>query len=270
MVDPVLICPVCGAPLDLTDAQARCASGHSFDRAKEGYFNLLRSHKQGDRMGDDKQAARYRRDFLNRGYYACLQNALTGLFAGKQGTLLDICCGEGYYTSALGALPGLRVYGFDLAKEMVRLAAKRGGGTYFVANLAHLPVAESSFDWAVHLFAPFQEAAFCRLLKPGGRLITVVPGPDHLFGLKKAVYDRPYRNDGALPKTAQLRQVETMTVRDEIDLASQQDIQAVFRMTPYYYRTGPQDRAKLTPLDHLATPIEFILGVYEKPARSGA
>ena len=109
MVDPVLICPVCGAPLDLTDAQARCAGGHSFDRAREGYFNLLRSHKQGDRMGDDKQAARYRRDFLNRGYYACLQHALTGLFAGKQGTLLDICCGEGYYTSALGALPGLRV-----------------------------------------------------------------------------------------------------------------------------------------------------------------
>ena len=41
-------------------------------------------------------------------------------------TLLDICCGEGYYTSAMGAVSGVDAYGFDLGKEMVRLAAKRG------------------------------------------------------------------------------------------------------------------------------------------------
>ena len=264
MTDPVLICPVCGAPLSLEATGAICPVGHRFDRAKEGYVNLLRTHKQGDAMGDAKQAARFRRDFLNKGYYTALQSALTERFRDRQGMLLDICCGEGYYTSALGALPGLRVYGFDLSKEMVRLAARRGCATYFVANLAHLPVAEAVFDYAVHLFAPFQEAAFSRLLKTGGQLLTVVPGPDHLFGLKKAVYDRPYRNDGALPSTLQLRLVHTETVRDEINLVSQQDIQAVFRMTPYYYRTSPADREKLERLEQLRTPIEFVLGVYEK------
>ena len=98
-----------------------------------------------------------RRDFLNKGYYSLLRNYLTDLFLDKTGNLLDICCGEGYYTSAL-AHDGLRVYGFDISREMVRLAAKRGNGNYFVANMASIPVPDESFDYATHLFAPFIES----------------------------------------------------------------------------------------------------------------
>ena len=72
-------------------------------------------------------------------------------------TLLDICCGEGYYTSAMGAVPGVDAYGFDLGKEMVRLAAKRGDATYFVANMKDIPVADGAFDMVTELFAPFNE-----------------------------------------------------------------------------------------------------------------
>ena len=176
----MLNCPVCGKPL-ITDARcAVCASGHRFDYAKEGYVNLLRTTKNGDFIGDDKYSARSRRDFLNKGYYAVLRDYLAGFFADKTGNLLDICCGEGYYTSAMATLPGLRVWGFDISKEMVRLGAKRGGAGYFVANMASIPVADGSFDYCTHLFAPFNEKEFCRVLKPGGKLLTVVPGRYHL------------------------------------------------------------------------------------------
>ena len=230
----MLICPVCGRPLFREDKTFCCENRHSYDVAKEGYVNLLRSGKSGDLIGDDKTSARCRRDFLNKGYYALLKDALVSLFAGREGALLDICCGEGYYTSALGENTGLSVFGFDISREMVRLAAKRGNGTYFVANMASIPVEEASFDYAVHLFAPFNEAAFAKVLKDGGRLYTVIPGRFHLWGLKQTLYDTPYENDEILPQTKQLRLISQRKVTAPITLNCQEDIQAVFRMTPYF------------------------------------
>ena len=261
----MLICPVCGQALQKFGNSMACEKGHSFDMAKEGYVNLLRASKNGDLIGDDKFSARSRRDFLNKGYYSLLQQELCRLFADKQGNLLDICCGEGYYTAALGENPNLRVFGFDISREMVRLAAKRGNGTYFVANMASIPVADGSMDYAVHLFAPFNEASFARVLKPAGRLLTVVPGRFHLWGLKQALYDTPYENDEKLPVTEQLRFIGSHKISGTILLKSQEDIQAVFRMTPYYFHTSQQDKEKLLPLDQLETAIEFVIAAYEKP-----
>ena len=260
----MLICPVCGEVLSLGDRNGRCEKGHSFDRAKEGYFNLLRSNKNGDLMGDDKISARSRRDFLNKGYYSLLRDELVSMFAEKEGSVLDICCGEGYYTSALALNPALRVFGFDISKEMVRLAAKRGGTTCFVANLAAIPVASESIDYAVHLFAPFQEKEFSRVLKTGGHLFTVVPGAMHLWGLKEAIYDTPYLNDEKLPETDVLKPVGVKKVSGKILLASNEDIQAVFRMTPYYYHTSAADKEKIAQLPALETEISFVIGEYVK------
>lgn len=261
----MLVCPVCGEMLDVANRCLRCTKGHSFDLAKEGYVNLLRTSKNGDLIGDDKLSARSRRDFLNKGYYESLQSELRRIFADKQGTVLDICCGEGYYTSALGENPKLTVYGFDISREMVRLAAKRGNGTYFVANMASIPIRDSSMDYAVHLFAPFNEVSFARVLKPGGILYTVVPGQYHLWGLKQAIYKTPYENDEKLPNTETLRLISTHKVTAQITLASQEDIQAVFRMTPYYFHTSEKDKEKLCTLDTLETTVEFLIAAYKKP-----
>lgn len=260
----MLRCPVCRGALEKVQGGMRCEKGHCFDLAKEGYVNLLRTSRSGDKMGDDKRSARCRRDFLNKDYYAPLKDALAALFADKAGSVLDICCGEGYYTSALGKNQNLKVYGFDLSKEMVRLAAKRGGASFFVANLADIPVADGSFDYAVHLFAPFQEAEFLRILKQGGRLYTVVPGKFHLWGLKQALYDTPYENDEKLPETKQLRFVGRTKISAHITLSSAEDIDAVFRMTPYYFHTSQRDKEKLLGISSLETEIEFVIGEYAK------
>ena len=260
----MLICPVCGQKFHLEEKSFLCEKGHRFDMAKEGYVNLLRTSKSGDKIGDDKLAARFRRDFLNKGYYAPLKDGLLEFFKDKIGTLLDICCGEGYYTSSLAQLPGLEVWGFDISKEMVRLAAKRGGAGFFVANMASIPVSDASFDYCTHLFAPFNEKEFFRVLKPGGKLLTVVPGRHHLWGLKETLYASPYENDEKLPQTEHLRLVETRKIAAQINLETAEDIEAVFRMTPYYFHTSPADKAKLTGIESLKTPIEFVIGIYEK------
>lgn len=260
----MLICPICGNMLAFEPHIARCECGHCFDIAKEGYVNLLRSNKGGDKIGDDKLSARSRRDFLNRGYYAPLKDALCALFRNRSGKLMDICCGEGYYTAALAQNQNLEVYGFDISKEMVRLASKRGNITCFVANMAAIPVPDGSFDYAVHLFAPFKASEFARILKPGGQLFTVIPGKKHLFGLKSALYETPYPNDEKLPEAPGFTLVSTQKVTSRIRLVRKEDIEAVFRMTPYYFHTSEADRQKLAAYDTLETDIEFVIAQFTK------
>ena len=105
---------------------------------------------------------------------------------------------------------------------------------------------------------------FAKVLKDGGRLYTVIPGRFHLWGLKQAVYDTPYENDEVLPETKQLRLISHRKVTSQITLNCQEDIQAVFRMTPYFFHTSQKDKDKLLGLDALETSIEFVIGEYEK------
>ena len=77
----LLRCPVCGGVMNVIINNFSCVNGHAFDIAKEGYVNLLRTNRSGDKIGDDKISARCRRDFLNKGYYSILQEYLTALFA---------------------------------------------------------------------------------------------------------------------------------------------------------------------------------------------
>ena len=174
----------------------KCENNHSFDISKEGYVNLLsRSHKSGENTGDNRKMAVSRRDFLNKNYYMPLAQAISDVMTkyNVHGNALDICCGEGYYTQqVMQSHPDISYYGFDLSKEMVRLAAKRKcGANFFVANIADIPICDDSIDFAFHLFAPFHSGEFYRIMRQGGMLITVVPGSEHLYGLKELMYDLP-------------------------------------------------------------------------------
>ena len=92
----VLICPVCGKPLKKTEKSFICEKGHVFDIAKEGYVNLLTGNRAGG--GDNPEMVAARRNFLGEDYYKCLREALRPLVFG---TVLDACCGEGYFTASM-------------------------------------------------------------------------------------------------------------------------------------------------------------------------
>ena len=262
------VCPVCGAMLQKTGASLRCERGHSFDFAKEGYVNLLTgNHKPGDKTGDSREMARARRAFLEKGYYRPLADALADMIRTEQKenpAVLDICCGEGYYSEQISRALPCRLLGFDLSKEMVRLAAKRKlDALFFVANLAAVPLPDNSVDVALHLFAPFHEETFARLMKDDGVLLSVVPGKRHLFELKEAVYDTPYENDEQLPQTTLLTLTGTKKVSTKIRLDTPEDIRALFAMTPYAHRTSKEGIARLEALESLETTIAFVIGVYK-------
>lgn len=264
---PELTCPVCGGVLARADRTLRCARGHSYDLAKQSYVNLLMRNQSSDkRHGDDKRMVAARQAFLDAGWYAPLRDALCALavkYCGACADVLDVGCGEGYYTAAVRAAleaagKRCRAVGIDISKTALIAAAKRDSAlSLAVASVSALPVGEGSCDLLMNIFAPQDDAEFRRVLRPGGVLLKAVPLERHLFGLKAAVYDRPYENPAPDYAPAGFELAERVDVCAAITVSPQAQIENLFMMTPYYYKTGAADQAKLRALDALETEIAF-------------
>lgn len=261
-----LTCPVCGGELMRAERTLRCAKGHCYDIAKQNYVNLrMRSQSSKKRHGDDQLMVRARQRFLDAGWYAPLRDALCALaaeYAGG-GELLDAGCGEGYYTSAVRAALTAAgkdgdAVGIDISRTALIAAAKRDTSLKLaVAGVNALPVPDASADVVLNIFAPNDDAEFARVLRPGGLLLKAVPLERHLFGLKAAVYDKPYLNPAPDYAPEGFALLERRDVVGEITVAPQEMIEALFMMTPYYYKTGAADQAKLRELRSLTTEIAF-------------
>ena len=159
----------------------------------------------------------------------------------------------------------MQVLGFDISKEAINLAAKRCKTAQFaVASAFHIPVANESVNLLFEIFSPYSETEFLRVLKSGGYLLEVIPGARHLYGLKTAVYDTPYENEVAAFIRAGYTLLESIHLQNTITLQTAADIQNLFLMTPYYYKTGKAEQARLQTLQTLTTETEFYILVYQK------
>lgn len=268
------ICPVCRNELFEEEKLYRCGKGHCFDKSKFGYVNLLQSQKSSaKRHGDDRIMIRARRDFLDCGYYGFLREALCEIceeYLPCGGEMLDAGCGECWYSDGL-----MRYYaqkekelvctGVDISKDALEFASKRKTGIRLaVASLFELPFADGCFDLVLNIFSPEADKEFCRVLKRGGYLIKIIPLEKHLFALKSAVYDKPYLNDVPDATTEGFECVKTQQVKANLKIDSNANIVNLFKMTPYYYKTGVNDQQKINNLDYLETQAEFEIRIYRK------
>ena len=267
-------CPICGAPLLREDSVYICPSRHSYDIAKEGHTHLLPANRKHSKMpGDDKGMASARRAFLDKGYYTPLRNALRELavsLTGDTPRVLDTGCGEGYYTAGVwhalleaGKMP--QMAGIDISKFILRLAARREKSVEFaVASSYHLPVADSSIDLILNCFSPLALEEFRRVLVSGGHFLYVVPSEKHLWELKEVLYDHPYPNEVKETPYEGFRYMTIRHVEETIHLENQQDIHALFQMTPYYWKTPRAGAERLARLETLDTTISFDIHVFER------
>ena len=265
-----LICPVCGLPLEKTERTYRCEKGHSYDIAKKGYVNLMMSQSSSKkRHGDDKLMVAARRDFLDKGYYAPLQKAVVeaaAKFAADGAVIIDAGCGEGYYTAAAAEkLPDADIYGIDISKDALIYAAKRSRElTLAAASASDIPIQSGCADVIVSIFAPIFPDEAARLLCDNGVIVRAVPLEEHLFELKKAIYQKAYKNP---PDDFRLDGFEIISkeeLRYTLTLESSKDIEALFMMTPYYYKTSREDQQRLLERDCLETEAAFGVIVYKK------
>lgn len=259
----VLRCPLCRQPLACTAPVWRCEAGHAFDVAREGYVNLLPvQHKKSLAPGDSPNSVLARRQFLDAGHYQPLRDALSDLLAPLQAdSLLDLGCGEGYYTQALQAqVPA--VIGVDIAKPAIRLAARRlPGVTWLVATAAQLPCADASVDVVTSLFSPLPVDEMARVLKPGGHVLVVTPAPAHLWSVREALFGevRAHDPDKFL---ADFATHFTLTARHTVHYPltlPAADLDALLTMTPYAWKARPERRAALVAAGACTTEAAFTL-----------
>lgn len=266
-----LACPLDDSPLHRTGATWRCANGHSFDIAREGYVNLLPVQRKRSRdPGDSKAMVAARRRFLGRGFYQPIAEAvcravLAGPVPDGAVSCLDAGCGEGHYLRALATAAGehraLALAGLDISKWAVQAAAKQARPiTWLVGSNAGLPVQAASLDWLLCLFGFPVYGEFARVLKPGGQLLMVDPGPDHLRELREILYPRlrpPREGEREAPAGFLVEAAETL--RYPIHLDDRADIADLLAMTPHLHRASAEGRARAEALDTLSLTVEVRL-----------
>jgi SAM-dependent methyltransferase len=138
--------------------------------------------------------------------------------------VLEVGCGMGNFAERLARETSAEVVATDLSPRMVELARERGLDAR-VADVQELPFDDGEFDCAVAnamlyhvegLDRALSELA--RVLEPGGKLVVVTIGEDHmaevwrLVGYQKA--ERPFsRENGAEQLARHFRRVE----REDVD-----------------------------------------------------
>lgn len=263
-----LLCPVCGEKLNVDGGRYVCARGHSFDIARQGYVNLLPvGSKHSRNPGDTREQVRARREFLEAGFYAPIAEALveTARELGVDGELLDVGCGEGYYSARLADALGLPLTGLDISKEAVRCAAgKYKGKRWLCATAAHIPVEDGSVCVLTSLFSVTLPGEFARVLRRGGYFFQVLAAEDHLLGLKSVIYDRLIRKEkDTVPELPGFSLVRSVPIRFRFTAEGEQ-VYNLLCMTPHVFRIGKEGMERLRQCRRLTDEASCVLNVYRR------
>ena len=272
------VCPVCGGSLQLHQSGKTytCQNQHSFDLAKEGYLNLLPvQHKHSKEPGDSKQMMTARREFLEAGFYEPMAKTVAMMInanrtVGQNMRLLDLGCGEGYYSRKIASYCNhheqIALHGIDIAKFAIAAAAKKQPNARFiVASSNWLPYTDQYFDFVLRVFAPSDDDELKRVLKSSGHLLTVTPGPRHLWQLKEFIYAevKEHASESLVPQG--FERLTAQRISYKITPNPQQRM-ALLQMTPFAWRANESVQQSLSSVSELEIETDFILTLAIKTA----
>lgn len=266
-----LRCPIDQLALRQDDKQLRCDNGHGFDIARQGYVNLLGSGDKRSRdPGDSKAMVSARREFLQCGYYLPVAVKLAELVAPlieSDSVIVDAGCGEGYYLEQLKAhldsIGGITpaIIGFDISKWAVQAATRRLDATWLVASNRNIPLAPNSVDCLLSLFGFPVFDAFSAALKPGGNLLSVTAGPQHLIELREILYPSVKHSESTLVKQALdagFIEGELSTLQFTTAPLSQPEISHLLTMTPHLFRASHEGKANAARLETFPVTVQVL------------
>lgn len=271
----LLQCPLCSTEISVTASGLCCSNNHHFDRAKQGYYNLLPvQHKASKQPGDDKLMVQARREFLEDDYYRPFSQALNTLLLDhldiQTGNILDAGCGEGYYLQQLAESIeknklSISLTGIDISKHAIQSACKRSKNhLWLVASAANAPLKSHSLDAIYSLFTPLNAMELHRLLKPKGAVVIASAGPMHLIELRELLYEDVKSTfiDTKQLLDSHFDHQTLKTVDFGISLESSAAIQSLLKMTPHYWRAKADAKDRLSRIEQLCVSAQINLDVF--------
>jgi len=276
-----LACPIDGGRLEFHERQLACEKGHVFDIARQGYINLLPvQHKRTKQPGDSKEMVLARSRFLNSGLYEPVANKLakiifTYLADDKESCLLDAGCGEGYYLDYVfnylkdkNDCSDLAFIGLDISKAAIAESAKRNKQiTWIVGTNRQPPVGVASVEIILCVFGFQSFEGFSKVLKPGGKVILVEPGPEHLKELREIIYTEVKKSQ---PQDLSYLEERGFSLLDRQPLEfktvaiNNQQINHLLLMTPHFYRATKKGREAAANLKTLDLTVDVVFRVLQK------
>ena len=272
MNESIFKCPVCGCKLDIQSSSLICENNHSFDKSSSGYFNLLLPNQKSSKTpGDSKEMLVARREFLNLGHYVPLlkyiNNIVVKYRSGSHINLLDIGCGEGYYSGNLDS-NNSEIFGIDISKDGINMASSRYKNINFaVASSYKLPFLDDSIDIVLCIFSPYSMEEIQRVLKKEGIFILVDPGSSHLKSFVEKVTGEFKGHKGNKPivnEDSTMRIISEEEINYEIQLKNRIDITNLLKMTPYYWRISKDEFEQAQSFENISTEVEFRINILEK------
>ena len=275
----LLTCPICGKRLSkyAKDKVFKCENNHSYDIAKQGYVNLLISNmKRSKNPGDSKEMVLARIDFLRRGFYKQVSDkineAIYDYFKDSENRIeiLDVGCGEGYYLTNLKEyLKEKQIYGdfygMDVSKEAVKYASRSEKECIFaVGNNYHIPAEDNSIDCILSVFSPIDIDEINRVLKKDGIFVRVLPRTNHLIEMRNIIYSVVNLNDKVYkPDSEKDVYIKEVNVTYNISLDNE-EFNSLLKMTPHYWKSTPENKAKLEEYEDLKITVDMRIGVFKK------
>jgi 23S rRNA (guanine745-N1)-methyltransferase len=170
----------------------RCARGHSFDVARQGYVALipggeLRHH------GDTREMVAARAAFLDSGHFDPIMAhaaELAGFAADAPGAVIDLGAGTGHYLArALDSQPERTGLALDASRAAAARAARAHprAGSVMCDVWGDLPVRTGVAAVVLNAFAPRNGPEMRRVLHDRGVLVIVHPTRQHLRELVDAL-----------------------------------------------------------------------------------
>jgi len=241
-----LLCTVrgCGKKLRTRDRCLVCSRGHSFDVAASGYVNLLGPQDRRSRHpGDSRETALARRRLFAAGHDDGMRDEIIAevdALRGVGGTIhvLDIGCGEGSLLGSLQRVRSIGAHGIDISVPSIELAVKRfPEATWVVGNADRfLPWPAGTFDFVTSVTARRNGPEWKRVLKPRGRVLLAIPGPDDLIELREALLGRAERRDRATAAIEELRPDLALVSRRSVRKTVSLDAEGVADLLKTTYR----------------------------------
>ncbi|CAN1213164.1 Methylase involved in ubiquinone/menaquinone biosynthesis [Tumidithrix helvetica PCC 7403] len=269
-----LVCPIDGSALTPHEHSLTCPKGHNFDKARQGYLNLLVvQHKASRDPGDTKEMVAARTRFLSTGCYEPIAHAIADLTkkhlahipCAERVTILDAGCGEGYYLDWMGKKAATWnseavLIGLDISKWAIQSAAKRSREiTWIVGSNRRPPFLARSIDLIVCAFGFPSFEDFRHILKPRGKIILVDPGVNHLIEMRQVIYSELREKISpaiASTEAEGFNLVDRYNLSYRSEVSRSEDIQDLFAMTPHYFRSPQSGKTALAQLKQLAFTVD--------------